>query len=998
MMRSQPNRLTAGGRIKRDQTLDFVFDGKSYQGFAGDTLASALLANGVRLIGRSFKYHRMRGIYSAGPEEPNALVQLRHAALTEPNTRATMTELFEGLQATSQNRWPSLRWDWRAINQRFSALMPSGFYYKTFMYPAKFWMFYERQIRRAAGLGKSPVHRDPDHYAFEYAHCEVLIVGSGPAGISAALTAARTGQTVVLADERAELGGSALWEQNQIDDMPACDWVDQSLKTLAGFPNVRMLARSTVSGSYDHGMVTIVERVTDHLASSPEHIPRQRLIHLRTGRIILATGSIERPLIFADNDKPGVMLAASIRTYILQYAVLPGQRIVVFTNHDDAYRTAFEAKRAGAQAVTVVDSRQHIRPELLEQVSLAGITHFAHAMVSAVHGNTVRAVSLLDINGTNPRKIECDVLGHSGGWNPTVHLLSQAGGKLRFDEVLTSFVPDLIPPSMTVVGAANGGFTLREALTQGTFAGAQPLEHTGHSTEPDASAVPRCAAEPPPALEALWQVAKIHSSGKRFVDIQDDVTVEDIELAHQENYRSVEHLKRYTTLGMGTDQGKTSNVNGLALMATLRNEPIPGVGTTTFRPPYTPVALGLFAGTETGKHQTPIRRTAVHDWHLAQQAQMTTVGHWLRPKTYQRAGETYEAAWRRENLAVRQAVGLVDVGTLGKIDIQGPDAHIFIQRIYCNNFANLSIGKLRYGLMLREDGIVMDDGTVARIGQNHFLISTTTVNAGKIQSYLEWLLQVAWPELQCHAVSVTEQYAQFALAGPNARDVLSTLLPHCDVSDAGLPHLGVLQTQLNSIALTVYRMSYSGERAYEIAIGADYGQDLWTHILAYGKSMGITPYGVEAMGVLRIEKGHVAGNELDGRTTAADLGLGKLQRKGGGYIGAALSERPALIAPRRPCLVGLVPSDGVSIIRAGSQLVASELEAKAGGVVAKAGFVSSATPSAFLGSPIALGFLENGAARLGQEIIAASPLSNEFVRVRIVHPVFVDPEHARLKG
>jgi sarcosine oxidase subunit alpha len=410
------------------------------------------------------------------------------------------------------------------------------------------------------------------------------------------------------------------------------------------------------------------------------------------------------------------------------------------------------------------------------------------------------------------------------------------------------------------------------------------------------------------------------------------------------------------------------------------------------------VALGLFAGTETGKHQTPIRRTALHDWHLAQRAQMTTVGHWLRPKTYQHPGESYEAAWRRENQAVRQAVGLVDVGTLGKIDIQGPDAHAFIQRIYCNNFANLAIGKLRYGLMLREDGIVMDDGTVARLSQNHFLISTTTVNAGKIQSYLEFLLQVAWPELKCHAVSVTEQYAQFALAGPRSREVLSALLPQCDVTDTALPHLGVMQTRLNGTALIVYRMSYSGERAYEIAIGADYGQDLWSHILDCGKSMGITAYGTEAMGVLRIEKGHVAGNELDGRTTAADLGLGKLRRAGGGYIGAALSERPALIDPRRPCLVGLVPSDGVTIIRAGSQLVASELEAKAGGVVAKSGFVSSATPSAFLGSPIALGFLENGAARLGQEIIAASPISNEFVRVRVVHPVFVDPEHARLKG
>ena len=493
-------------------------------------------------------------------------------------------------------------------------------------------------------------------------------------------------------------------------------------------------------------------------------------------------------------------------------------------------------------------------------------------------------------------------------------------------------------------------------------------------------------------------MSKVASTGKRFVDIQDDVTVEDIELAHRENFRSVEHLKRYTTLGMGTDQGKTSNVNGLAIMAALQEQSIPAVGTTTFRPPYTPVALGLFGGADTGKHHTPIRRTALHSWHVAHHAPMTTVGHWLRPKTYMQNGETYDAAWRRENLAVRQAVGLVDVGTLGKIDIQGPDALELIQRIYCNNFSNLAAGRLRYGLMLREDGIVMDDGTVARLGNNHYLISTTTANAGKVQSYLELLLQVAWPDLRCHAVSVTEQFAQFALAGPHSRNVLAALLPHCDVSDAALPHLAVIQTQIEGQALIIYRMSYSGECAYELAIGADYGEDLWIRILECGQPFGITVYGTEAMGVLRIEKGHVAGNELDGRTTPADLGLGKLVRKNGGFVGAALAKRTGLTDTQRASLVGLIPVDGVSKIRAGSQIVATEIEARASGVVAKQGFVSSSTPSEFLGHPIALAFLDNGAKRIGQEVIAASPLSNEFVRVRVVSPVFVDPENQRLKG
>ncbi len=955
----QLHRVDSGGRIDRNRPLSFIFDGRRYTGYAGDTLASALMANGVKLVARSFKYHRPRGIYSAGAEEPNALVRLRTGARAEPNLRATQIELYDGLVAASQNRWPSLGFDLRAVNNWFGKLMPSGFYYKTFMWPARAWMAYERQIRAAAGMGVAPTETDPDFYEPRYAHCDVLVVGSGAAGLAAACEAARDGARVILVDERAQLGGSLLWDTKAPDGTPAADYLAARLAELARHPQATLLARTTAFGVYDEGMVNLLERVNDHLPECPPHQPRQRLWQVRAGRIVLATGAIERPIVFPDNDRPGVMLAGALRTYIGQYGVLPGKRVVVFTNNDDAWRSAHRARSRGAE-VTVVDVRETPPAALVGSAESVGIRVHAGAVVAAVDGaKAVRGVTIAGHDGKTRAMIACDIVATSGGWSPTVHLWSQAGGKLRWDTTLAAFVPETCAQAIDCVGAAAGRFS-------GDY-----------------------------AIEAYWAVPARAGAGKRFVDIQDDVRVEDVELAHRENYVSVEHLKRYTTLGMGTDQGKTSNVNGLALMAELRGATIPAVGTTTFRPPYTPIALGAMVGYDIGKHSAPIRRTPLHDWHLRHGAMMYEVGQWLRPRAYFKAGETFRDAWWRESVLVREKAGLMDVSTLGKIEVAGPDAAEFLQRLYCNNMKTLAVGKVRYGVMLREDGMVADDGTVARLSDERYYVTTTTANAAKVMRLMEFLLQTAWPELRVRATSVTEQYAQIALAGPKSRAVLAALLPGVDVGDAALPAQGLLAVDIGGARVTIFRMSFSGERAYEMSVEADVAESVWERILEAGRPFGIDVYGTEAMGVLRIEKGHVASAELDGRVTAGDLGLGKLVRKDRRFIGGAMVDRPGLVDPKRPTLVGLAAIDPKATIRPGSVLVDAGAPES---LPDKRGWVSSSTPSPALGHHIALGFLENGPARHGETIEARSPMTNERVPVRVCSPHFVDPDGEKMKA
>jgi heterotetrameric sarcosine oxidase alpha subunit len=984
---AQPHRLPSGGRIDRGRTLRFSFDGRGYEGHPGDTLASALLANGVRLVGRSFKYHRKRGIYSAGPEEPNALVRLRSGDRAEPNTRATMAELYDGLVAESQNRWPSLGFDTMGINNILSPLFPAGFYYKTFMWPASLWMTYERFIRKAAGMGEAARQPDPDRYEHRHAHCDVLVVGGGPAGLAAALTAGRAGARVILVDERAAPGGSLRFESHTIDGAPALAWAESAAGELQA-PDVQVLSRTTAFGYFDHNVIGLIERVGDHLAAPAPHTARQRLWLVRAKRVVLAAGAIERPLVFADNDLPGVMLASAVRRYANEFAVRAGETAAIFTNNDSAYAAAIDLARAGIKVAALVDSRAAPPADLVRAASRVGIDVLPGHVVSRALGRGRLAAVEVGHAAGSARRIDCDVLGVSGGWTPAVHLHSQSGGKLRYDGKAATFVTAQAKQNTVSVGAARGSFTLAECLSEGFDAGAALARDLGFSA---GSTSRPAASEERYTVEPLWTVRKPRSGGKRFVDIQDDVTAEDIALAHRENFISVEHLKRYTTLGMGTDQGKTSNVNGLAIMASLRGEDIPAVGTTTFRPPYTPVTMGAIAGPHVGKHLDPIRRTPLHDWHVAHRAVMYEAGQWLRPRVYIRDGESFREAWIREVNTVRRSAGIADVSTLGKIDIQGPDAAELLDRVYCNAMRSLTAGKARYGLMLRDDGIVMDDGTLARVAEHRYTMTTTTANAGKVMALLERLLQVDWPELRVVVTSVSDQWAQIACAGPESRAVLGRAIQGIDFANQAFPMLGVRDGTVADVPVRVFRVSYSGELAYEVAVPSDFAVAVWTALL----DAGATPYGLEAMGALRIEKGHVAGPELSGQTTAADLGLGRLVSTKKDFIGKALLQRPATADPARPALVGLVPVDGKTPIRAGAQLIVSKDTPPP---VPMVGYVTSVTYSPTLGHPIALALLANGARRHGETIVAASPMSGDFVAVRVVAPHFYDPEGKRQNG
>ena len=990
---AQRFRLSAGGLVDRGATLAFSFDGKRLAGHAGDTLASALLANGVRLVARSFKYHRPRGILSAGPEEPNALVELRSGARREPNTRATTAELYEGLEARSQNRWPSLAFDLGAVNGLVAPLIAAGFYYKTFMWPASFWeKLYEPLIRRAAGLGRAPEGFDPDHYERAHLHCDLLVVGAGPAGLMAALAAGRAGARVVLMEEDSLLGGRLLSDAEEVAGRPGADWVRQVEAELASLPRVRILRRTAAFAVLDGGVVAAVERVADHLPVPPPHLPRQRYWKLVAKRVVLAAGSIERPVVFGGNDRPGVMLAGAVRSYLNRFAVLPGQRAVVFTAGDDGWRTVADLARAGAQVEAVIDARREASAAHTALAARIGARLVVGGRVIGTQGGLhLTSVRWADAQGREDGA-GADLLAMSGGWNPTVHLSCHLGGKPRWNEAIHGFVPGDMPPGMSAAGAASGRFSTHEALASGAAEGVAVARDLAFAT--NGPAIPR-AEDRPAGLAPLFHVPG--GRGKALVDFQHDVTDKDVVLAYREGFRSVEHLKRYTTLGMATDQGKTASVTGIAVMANITGAGIPGTGTTTFRPPWTPVAIGAVAGPHRGKHFRPARRTPMHHWEAAQGASFVEVGPWYRAQWYAQPGE---AGWRdsvdREALAVRAGVGVCDVSTLGKIEVVGPGAAALLDLVYANTVSTLAIGRVRYGLMLREDGFVMDDGTVARLAPDRFFVTTTTANAAKVMQHMELCHQKLRPDLDVSMLSVTDAWAQVSIAGPKARELVAAVIDAGpDLSNAALPHMTCLEVTVGGVPARLYRLSFSGELAYELGVPADYGEALMTWIAERGASFGVTLYGTEALGVLRIEKGHPAGGELSGQTTARDIGLGKMVSTKKDSIGRWLAERAALVDPARPVLVGLKPVDGRTQLRAGSHL----FEPGAAAVTANdLGYVTSACFSPTLGMPIALALLSRGAERMGTRIRVLDPVRGGDAEAEVCPTVFVDPEGGRTRG
>ena len=978
-------RIAGKGLVDRNTPVGFRFDGKDYTGFQGDTLASALLASGVRVFGRSFKYHRPRGVMTAGSEEPSALVTVGRGAAQVPNVRATVQEIHAGLDARGQNAWPSVNVDLMAVNDLFAPFFSAGFYYKTFMWPRKFWeSLYEPAIRRAAGLGALSRKHNEDHYEKAYAFCDLLVIGSGPAGLMAALAAGRAGADVILAEEDHVMGGRLLAEVQEVAGQPGADWAAGVLDELATMPNVRLMARTTITGAYDGGTFGALERVGLHLARPPMDLPQECFWRIVARRAILASGAHERPIAFPSNDRPGVMMAGAVRAYLNRFGVAPGQSVAVFGNNDDAHRTVRDLKAAGVKVSALIDVRE-------DATAPDGATlHAGAQVVDTVGRKGLREVVIADRSGQITR-IPCDCLAISGGWNPALHIACHMNGRPVWREEIAAFVPQPgMVPGLAVAGAANGTFSTQACLCEGLEAAKAALSELGR--RPKAVDLPQ-AEDGAYRLRAFWEVPG--GKHRAWLDFANDVTTKDVRLAAQENYRSVEHMKRYTTQGMAPDQGKNSNVAALAVLADATGRGIPETGITTFRPPYVPISVAALGAGGQGKGFAPQRFTTSHQASVERGAPMVEAGLWYRPSYFPRPGDqSWLDACNREVGFVRDRVGVCDVSTLGKIDIQGADAGRFLDLVYTNTFSTLRPGRVRYGLMLREDGMVMDDGTTACLAEGHYLMTTTTAAAGQVMRHLDFVAQAHCPAWDIHMISATEQWAQFAVAGPLARELLNTLLEE-PVDGDTVPFLGVAPVRVMGVEGRLFRISFSGELGYEIAVPARYGAALYRDLVARAENLGGGAYGMEALNVLRIEKGFITHAEIHGRVTAFDIGLQGMVSAKKDCIGKGASTRPGLSGPEREQMVGLKPVPGSKSIGAGAHLFDEGAEPVR---VNDQGHVTSVCWSPTLNSHLGLGFLINGRARIGTRVRLVDHLRKTDVICEVVHPVFFDPEGGRARG
>ena len=1001
--------MTKNLRVKTSKYIDetyrisFKFNGKTYYGFKGDTLASALLANDIHLVGRSFKYHRPRGIMTAGSEEPNAIVQLhKNTARTEPNVRATEIEIYEGLEASSQNCWPSVNFDVGGINNFLSPFLPAGFYYKTFMWPASFWEKYEYFIRKSAGLGKSPTEPDPDIYEHKYIHCDVLVIGGGISGIMAAKTAAKNGFSTLLVDEKPNLGGSTIYQNSdnfKINNQTSGSWLENEINEIKKIENLEIKTRTTVAAFHNYNFLLARENLTDHLPIEfRKNKVRHKLLKIRAKKVISATGSIERPLIFDNNDRPGILLSSAIKKYSDLYGVSCGKKNIFLTNNDTAYETAISLIQKGINVKAIIDNREIVDSKLFYELEKNNVKIYKGFTVTDTEGfKRINKVSIMQLSKDGQKvigskiKISCDCLGVSGGWTPSVHLFTQSGGKLKFRDEDQVFIPNNYPSEQINIGSCNGDFTLNEIFLNITkslkkFLNIKNIEYENFEI----------SSEIGKSKRNIWLLPsdKIFGKTKPFIDYQNDATAKDIKLALREGFRSIEHVKRYTTTGMGTDQGKLGNMHALGIISETAGAKMGELGTTTFRPPYTPLTFGTLVGRNVGEYFDIIRRTPIHEWHKANKAEFENVGQWKRAWYYPKDNEDMHQAVQRESKAARDSAGILDASTLGKIDIQGTDASEFLNRVYTNAWSKLSIGKCRYGLMLNEDGMVYDDGVTTRLGENHYIMTTTTGGAANVMGKLEDYLQTEWPELDVYLTSVTDHYATVSVCGPNSKKIVSTVIPDLDFSDKNFPHMSFKKAKIGHINCRVMRISFTGEHSYEINVQSNYGKSIWEKCMEAGKDFNITPYGTETMHLLRAEKGFIiVGQDTDATMTPIDLQMDWIvSKKKYDFIGKRSLYRSDTIREDRKQLIGLLTENPQEILEEGAQIIADIKKTP----IEMLGHVTSSYYSPNLKKSIALGVVRGGKNMIGRKLII--PMENKFINVTVTDPVFLDKENKRLNA